>query len=214
MILLDRVAPEALGGDIEAVLHRCQLRLRAHRADGNRGRHDGTRSHRTIFGAAEAAWGSGRSIATSVIRARMRWPRVNALAMTDRMAVFEARISAAAAADHRAHRLVGAEILGAVDIEQGGQLGSRAVDAALDGADRAAADRRGVLVGEAGRADQDQRFALVLRQLVAARRGIPRIRDARSAPAGSSASWHSCRRRPRPRAAACDSRSGTGCAGS
>ena len=73
---------------------------------------------------------------------------------------------AAAAADHGAHGLVGAEILGAVDIEQRAELRARAVDAALDGADRAAADRRGILIGEAGGADQDQRFALVLRQLV------------------------------------------------
>src|SRR4051812_19963844 len=74
--------------------------------------------------------------------------------------------SAAIATDHRAHRVVGAEILGAVDIEQGTQLRAGAVDAALDGADRAAADRGGVLIGEAGGTDQDQRFALILRQLV------------------------------------------------
>jgi RNA polymerase sigma-70 factor (ECF subfamily) len=36
----------------------------------------------------------------------------------------------------------------------------------VDGADRAAANGGGVLVGEAGGANQDQRFALVLRQLV------------------------------------------------
>ena len=49
--------PRRAGGarrDIEAVLHRSELRLRAHRADGIRGRHVGARSHRTIFGAAEA----------------------------------------------------------------------------------------------------------------------------------------------------------------
>src|SRR5260370_35766638 len=79
---------------------------------------------------------------------------------------FHFRRSSAVAADHRAHRVVGAEIVGAVDIEQGRKLRARAVDAALDGTDGAAADRRGVLVGEAGGADQDQRFALVLRQLV------------------------------------------------
>src|SRR5260370_12107441 len=79
---------------------------------------------------------------------------------------FHFRRSSAVAADHRADRVVGAEIVGAVDIEQGRKLRARAVDAALDGADGTAADRRGVLVGEAGGADQDQRFALVLRQLV------------------------------------------------
>src|SRR5829696_4554718 len=77
-----------------------------------------------------------------------------------------ARSSAAIAADHGTHRLVRSEILGAVDIEQGRQFRARAVDAALDGADRAAADGGSVLIGEAGGANQDQRFALVLRQLV------------------------------------------------
>src|ERR1700685_2875906 len=71
-----------------------------------------------------------------------------------------------AAADHGAHGLVGAEVLGAVDIEQRRELGARAVDAALDGADRTAADRGCILIGEAGGADQNQRLALVLRQFV------------------------------------------------
>src|ERR1700722_15141978 len=71
-----------------------------------------------------------------------------------------------AATDHGAHGLVGAEILGAVDIEQRRELGARAVDAALDGADRTAADRGCILIGEAGGADQNQRLALVLRQFV------------------------------------------------
>src|SRR5581483_1562876 len=69
-------------------------------------------------------------------------------------------------ANDRAHSLIGAEILGAVDIKQRGELRARAIDAAFDGADRAAADRRRVLIGEAACADQDQRLALVLRQLV------------------------------------------------
>src|SRR5882672_9019683 len=73
--------------------------------------------------------------------------------------------SPAAAADHGANRFIGPEILGAVDVEQGAEFRSRPVDAALDGADRAAANRRRVLIGEAGGADQDQRFALVLREL-------------------------------------------------
>src|SRR6202158_2785163 len=73
---------------------------------------------------------------------------------------------AAATADHGANCLVGAEIFGAIDIEQGAEFRSRPVDPAFDGADRAAADRRGVLIGEAGGADQNQCFALVLRKFV------------------------------------------------
>src|SRR5216683_8059524 len=73
---------------------------------------------------------------------------------------------AATATNYRTHRFIGAEILGAIDIEQGAEFRSRPVDAALDGADRATADRRGVLIGEAGGTYQDQRFALVLRKLV------------------------------------------------
>src|SRR5260370_40208857 len=74
--------------------------------------------------------------------------------------------SSAIATDHGADRVVGAEIFGAVDVEQRREFRARAVDAALDGADRTTADGRGVLIGEAGGADQDQRFALVLRQLL------------------------------------------------
>src|SRR5258706_11691879 len=77
--------------------------------------------------------------------------------------------SAAATTDHGADRFIGTEIFGAIDIEQGAEFRSRAVDAALDGADRAAADCRGALVGEAGGAHQDQRFALVLGKLVEGR---------------------------------------------
>src|SRR5258707_6578545 len=73
---------------------------------------------------------------------------------------------AATATDDRTHRFIGAEILGAIDIEQGAEFRSRPVDAALDGADRAAADRRGVLIGKSGGAHQNQRFALVLRKFV------------------------------------------------
>ena len=46
LILLDRVAPEALGGSFEALFHRGQLCLRDQRADGHGGRHDRTRPHR------------------------------------------------------------------------------------------------------------------------------------------------------------------------
>src|SRR5690606_7801714 len=44
------------------------------------------------------------------------------------------------------------------------QRGARAADAALDGADRASTDLRGLLVGEAAGADQQQRFAPFGRQ--------------------------------------------------
>ncbi len=70
-----------------------------------------------------------------------------------------------AAGEHRAGGAVGPEIVDAVDGEEIGQPGAGAIDAALDGADRAAADRRGVVIGEAGGAHQDQRFALIRRQL-------------------------------------------------
>ena len=62
--------PRRAGGawrHIEAVLHRCELRLRTHRADGDRGRHVGARPDRTIFGAAEA--GASR-VASSHCRRR------------------------------------------------------------------------------------------------------------------------------------------------
>ena len=43
------------GRHLEALLHRCQLCLRTHRADGDGGRHDRARPHRAIVGAGEAA---------------------------------------------------------------------------------------------------------------------------------------------------------------
>src|ERR1700733_7526457 len=69
-----------------------------------------------------------------------------------------------AAGKHGARSAVGAEIVDAVDGKEIGKAGAGAIDAALDGADRAAADRRGVVIREAGSADQDQRLALVGRQ--------------------------------------------------
>ena len=42
------------GRHLEAVFHRCQLRLRTHRSDGDRGRHDRARPHRTILRAGQA----------------------------------------------------------------------------------------------------------------------------------------------------------------
>jgi hypothetical protein len=63
-----------------------------------------------------------------------------------------------------------AEIAGAFDRQNLGKPAAGAVDPALDGADRAATDLGGLLVGEARRADQDQRFLDVdrptLQQLV------------------------------------------------
>jgi hypothetical protein len=53
-----------------------------------------------------------------------------------------------ATADHGAYGFVRAEILGAIDIKQRRELGTRAIDAALDGADGAAADGGGVLIGK------------------------------------------------------------------
>src|SRR5215813_13842687 len=64
-----------------------------------------------------------------------------------------AATGSAIAADHGAHRIVGSEILRAVDIEQRREFRARAVDATLDGAHRAAADGGGVFVREAGGAD-------------------------------------------------------------
>ena len=52
LILLDRVAPEALGGTSKRYFTDVQLRLRTHRADGHRRRHDRARPHRTDFSAA------------------------------------------------------------------------------------------------------------------------------------------------------------------
>src|SRR5690606_22205143 len=51
-------------------------------------------------------------------------------------------------ADHGPDSIVRTKILRALDIQQGAQLGACAIDAALDGADRASADLRRVFVGE------------------------------------------------------------------
>jgi hypothetical protein len=53
------------------------------------------------------------------------------------------------AAQHRARRAVGAEVVGVVDVEQVGEPGAGAVDAAFDGADRALANLSGFFIGEA-----------------------------------------------------------------
>ena len=72
--------------------------------------------------------------------------------------------AASTGCQHRAGRLIRTEIVGAVDGKQFGQSRSLAVDAALDGADRAVADRRRLLVGKTGRADENEGFAVVRRQ--------------------------------------------------
>src|ERR1700688_2424168 len=61
-------------------------------------------------------------------------------------------------------RSVRTEIIDALDRHDLGQSRSRPIDAALDGGDRAPANLRGLLIGEAGRADENQRFALIARQ--------------------------------------------------
>src|SRR5665647_100654 len=68
----------------------------------------------------------------------------------------------AAARQHRPGLLVGTEIIDAVDRQQFGEPGARAVDARLDSADGAAADVGGFFVGKSGGADQNERFALAV----------------------------------------------------
>src|SRR6185295_14986891 len=75
------------------------------------------------------------------------------------------RLAAAAGRHDGAGRLVRAEVFRALDREEIGEARARAIDAALDGAHGAFADRRRFLVGEAGGADEDQRLALIRRQL-------------------------------------------------
>ena len=108
---------------------------------------------------------------------------------------------AAAAGQHRAGGAVRAEIVDAVDRQQVRKPRPCAVDPALDGADRAAANRRRVLVGEARSANQNQRLALIRRQLRQRRRGIRRIPRGRSAPDANASSPRSGRRRLPPHAA-------------
>ena len=61
----------------------------------------------------------------------------------------ECRLVASAAGENGAGGPVRPEIIDAVDGQQVGKPGAGAVDAALDGADGAAANSRGVLIGEA-----------------------------------------------------------------
>ena len=63
-------------------------------------------------------------------------------------------------------RRVGLVAVGLDDRHQLRQVGAGSIDPALDRADRAAADVGGFLVGEARGADQNERFALIRRQLI------------------------------------------------
>src|SRR5712692_3012657 len=66
---------------------------------------------------------------------------------------------------HRAGGLIGPEVIDAFDRQQLRQSSPRAIDATLDRSDRATADLRRLLVGEARGPDQDQGLALIGRQL-------------------------------------------------
>ena len=116
----DPARPRRAGGarrHVQAIFHRCQLRLRTDRADGDRRRHDRARPHRTILRAGEA--GALGSSMTRIVRARLcRAPESSKNGATGPPFVRVGSCSAAAAADHGAHGVVGAEILRAVDIEQ------------------------------------------------------------------------------------------------
>src|SRR5262245_31171374 len=72
---------------------------------------------------------------------------------------------AASAGEDGASRAIGPEVVDRVDRHELGETRAGAADAALDGADRTFADLGRLLVGEAGRTDQDQRLALIRRQL-------------------------------------------------
>src|SRR6266699_4168372 len=67
--------------------------------------------------------------------------------------------------EHRAHGLIGSEVIDAFDRQQLRQPSSRAIDAAFDRSDRAAADLRRLLIGKARSSNQDQGFALIRGQL-------------------------------------------------
>src|SRR5262249_27307336 len=74
-------------------------------------------------------------------------------------------LSAAACRHDRPGRLIRAESLGALDREEIRKTRTRAIDAALDRANGAAANVGRLLVGEARCADENQRFALIGRKL-------------------------------------------------
>ena len=116
--------------------------------------------------------------------------------------------------EHRTRGVIRPEVVDALDRQQLGKPAAGAVDAALDGADRAFADFGGLLVGKAGRADQDQRLALIRRQLRERRAEFLEFDPAELIGMRLEAFREACRRCPRPRAAACDIPSGTDCAGS
>ena len=80
-------------------------------------------------------------------------PRCNRPAPAGRFACKQGqslkRLGDIVTSQHRPRRAVGAEVVRVLDVQQIGQPCACAIDAALDGADRAAADRRGILVGKA-----------------------------------------------------------------
>ena len=120
--------------------------------------------------------------------------------------------STPAAGNDGAARLIGAEVVDPFDRQQLGEFDTCPIDAALHRADRAATDFRGFLVGEARRADQDQRFALVCWQL-----GQRLLEFFELDPAVLfGVVFKVSAKRPSlssPRVGACDTRSGIDCAG-
>src|SRR5262249_40326448 len=78
---------------------------------------------------------------------------------------YRTRRSAATARQNCAGGVVRTEIVRALDREQVRQAGACPIDAALDRSHRAIADGGSLLVGEARCTDQDERFALIRRQL-------------------------------------------------
>src|SRR3954467_7604461 len=73
--------------------------------------------------------------------------------------------AAAAGSKDRARGVIWSEVFGAFDRQEISQPIARAVDAALDGADRAFADRGRLLIREARSTDQNERLTLVGGQL-------------------------------------------------
>jgi hypothetical protein len=64
-------------------------------------------------------------------------------------------ISGSGVGQHGPGGVVGAKVLRTCNVQKVDQAAARAIDAALDGADRAAADFRGFLIREPGRSNQD-----------------------------------------------------------
>src|SRR4051812_9787583 len=75
------------------------------------------------------------------------------------------RLAAAARRHDGPSGLIRTKVFRAFDRQQVGKTRARAVDATLDRADSAIADRRGLFIREAGRANEDERLALIGRKL-------------------------------------------------